>query len=271
MKRFVCFFIFVAVIGVSLSYAAQKILARVNGEPITEEDIQDALEVFPPQLRAIVETHPELKKKLLEDLISQKLLVQQMKKEGVKEDAEIKRKVEKYREALLLQKFIKGKFANIKVTDKEAKAYYEAHKDEFTVPERVKVRHILVKDKKEAEKIRKELLKGANFAELAKKYSIDKASAVKGGELGVLKRSDVIKEFGDAVFSLKKGQISEPIKTRFGYHIVQVEEKYPREVKPFSEVKSEIKTRLLEKKKEEAFKKYVEQLKAKAKVEVYMK
>ncbi len=249
----------------------EKVLARVNGEPITEKDFSEALEVLPPQLRAVVQSNPDMKKKFLENLINQKLLLQQMRKEGVKEDEEIKRKVRQYREALLLKKYVDEKLSNIKVTDEEVKEYYEKHKSEFTQPAKVKVRHILVKTKKEAEEIRKKLLKGADFAALARKYSIDKASARNGGELGELTRDSLVKEFANVAFSLKVGEISKPVKTRFGYHIIQVEKKTPEVVIPLSHVKEEIRQTLLHQKRSEALRKMIEDLKKKSKVEVYVK
>ncbi len=274
MRKLICLMVLSLMVFVTVksSYAEkEKILAKVNGEPITEGEFNEALEILPLQLRAIVQNNAEMKKKFLENLINQKLLIQQMKKEGVKEDERIKKKVEKYREALLLKKFVDEKLSNIKVTDDEIKAYYEAHKSDFTQPAKVKARHILVKTKKEAEKIRERLLKGEDFAALAKKYSIDKVSAVHGGELKEFTRDELVKEFGDVAFSLKIGEISQPVKTKYGYHIIQVEKRTPETVIPLSHVREEIRLTLLNKKREEALRKMIENLKKKSKIEVYVK
>ncbi len=140
---------------------------------------------------------------------------------------------------------------NIKITDKEVEEYYKKHINEFKVPAQVKARHILIKPDNnsiaaqmkalnEAKKIREMALKkGANFAELAKKYS-QGPSAKNGGELGWFKKGEMVPEFEKAAFSLKKGEISEPVKTKFGYHIIKVEDIKPGKTKTLKEVKNEI-------------------------------
>ena len=121
---------------------------------------------------------------------------------------------------------------SIQPSDAELHSAYERDKDRFRNPERVQARHILIKGgtapeedakaKAKAEEIVKQLKAGADFAELAKKDSQDPGSAFKGGELGWLVRGQTVKPFEDAAFSLKPKQISEPIKTQFGYHIIEV-------------------------------------------------
>ncbi len=150
--------------------------------------------------------------------------------------------------------FLKG----IKISEKEIKEYYKKNIDKFKVPAEVKVRHILIKPKndtisaqmealKEAKKIREMAIKGANFAELAKKYS-QGPSAKNGGELGWFKRGEMVPEFEKAAFSLKKGEISEPVKTRFGYHIIKVEDIKKGRTKSLKEVKNQIVEALKEEK-----------------------
>jgi peptidyl-prolyl cis-trans isomerase D len=139
----------------------------------------------------------------------------------------------------------------VKVTDQEVTKYYQAHEEAYRVPERVRGRHILIKlppnaSKKEVEKARKEALKieklaksGKDFAKLAEKYS-QGPSAKNGGDLGYFARGTMVKPFEDAVFSMKKGEISGPIRTRFGFHIIKVLDIQPAHTKPLAEVKAEI-------------------------------
>ena len=126
-----------------------------------------------------------------------------------------------------------------------------------------------MKTKEKAEKIYKDLKKGADFTKLAKEYSIDKASAEKGGELGFFTRADMVKPFSDAAFSMKPGEISQPVKTPFGYHVIQVEEVKPPQQKAFKDVKEEIKKQLFQEKQQKAFDKLVAQVKKKWKVETH--
>ncbi|MEO6802127.1 MAG: peptidylprolyl isomerase [Granulicella sp.] len=138
------------------------------------------------------------------------------------------------------------------ITDADVQAYYTQHQAQYQVKEQVKVRHILISvpqgadsktdaaAKAKAEGILKEIKSGGNFAELASKNSDDPGSKVAGGELGWLDRGKTVPEFDKAAFSLGVGQTSGVIKTQFGYHILQVEDKKTAHLRPLAEVKPEI-------------------------------
>ena len=138
------------------------------------------------------------------------------------------------------------------VTDAEVQAYYNAHQDQYHVKDQVKVRHILIAvpagsdaktdaaAKAKAEEVLKQIKAGGSFAELAKKDSDDPGSKDQGGELGWLDHGKTVPEFDKAAFSLPVGQTSDLVKTQFGYHIMQVEEKKTAHLRPLSEVKAEI-------------------------------
>jgi peptidyl-prolyl cis-trans isomerase D len=138
------------------------------------------------------------------------------------------------------------------VGEAEIQQYYNQHIKDYQVDEQVKVRHILIKvdpgadakadaaAKAKAEGILKQIKGGGNFAELAKQNSDDPGSKEQGGELGFLKRGATVPEFDQAAFSLPVGQISDLIKTKFGYHILQVEEKQNAHTRPLDEVKPTI-------------------------------
>jgi len=148
------------------------------------------------------------------------------------------------------------------VTDQEVKAYYQDHKDKYEVKERRRARHILLKiprnaDKKKIEEVRKKaekiyerIKKGEVFARLASKYSEDPGSAKKGGDLGFFSRGMLIKPFENAVFSMKVGEVSRPIRSPFGWHIIKLEKVEPARLKSLAEVKKSIVTRLKTKKAE---------------------
>ncbi len=138
------------------------------------------------------------------------------------------------------------------VTDAALQAYYQAHVDQFQQKEQVKVRHILIKvaqgadaatdaaAKKKADDIRKQLQGGADFAKLAKENSDDPGSKDQGGELGMISRGQTVPEFEQTAFSLQPGQLSQVIKTQFGYHILQVEAKQAAQTKSLEQVKDQI-------------------------------
>ena len=160
-----------------------------------------------------------------------------LQKQGFKNEEELKGHIE---QSLY---FFKATTEGVKVTDKQIKDYYEQHKDQYT---EVRTSHILVDDESTAKEIEMELEKGADFAELAKKQSTDQVSAAEGGDLGYLSGAsqEMDPTFLAAAMKLKKGEVSEPIKTVFGYHLIKV-----TDIKetPLSQVKDQIKQTLMSK------------------------
>jgi peptidyl-prolyl cis-trans isomerase D len=143
--------------------------------------------------------------------------------------------------------------SQVKVTDDQIREYYDSHLADFSVPD--KVTHILFKTTgetpkqtaqtlAEAQKVLAQIRAGANFAEMARKYSQDTGSAAQGGELGWIQRGQTVKPFEDAAFSMKPGQISGLIKTEYGYHIIKVEDRQQAHVKTLDEVKASIQSKL---------------------------
>jgi foldase protein PrsA len=126
----------------------------------------------------------------------------------------------------------KAAMKDIKVTEEEMKKYYDEYKP------KVKASHILVEDEKTANEIKAKLDKGEDFAKLAKEYSKDPGSAEKGGDLGWFGPGKMVKEFEDAAYALKVGEVSKPVKSEFGYHIIKVTDK--EEKKSFEQMKEEI-------------------------------
>jgi peptidyl-prolyl cis-trans isomerase D len=138
------------------------------------------------------------------------------------------------------------------ISDQQARQYYQQHLKDYQVPDQVKVRHILISvpkgadaktdaaAKAKAEDVLKQLRAGGDWTALAKKYSDDPGSKNTGGELGMLQHGVTVPEFDKAAFSLNPGQISDPVKTQFGYHVIQTEEKQTAHTKPFEEVRGTI-------------------------------
>jgi len=147
--------------------------------------------------------------------------------------------------------------------------YYAAHQNQYKVDERVRVRHILIKSenpaddaaaKKKAQDLLNQIRGGADFAKLAKENSDDPGSKEAGGELGFLQHGTTVPEFDKMAFSLKPGQVSDLVKTRFGYHIIQTEERQNAHVKPLEEVKLQIVPLLQRQKQTNAAQVYAQQL-----------
>jgi parvulin-like peptidyl-prolyl isomerase len=164
---------------------------------------------------------------------------------------------EDIRSQLLTEGIYKKITADVKVTDADLKDYYEKNKANYTVPESRSVRHILVKTKAEADQIHAQLVAGGDFAAIAKAKSIDPGSKNLGGKL-VVSRGQTVAPFDKAAFSLKTNELSQPVKTQFGYHIIQpLADVKPGSVTPFKQVESQIRTQLESQKKNDAVNKWV--------------
>jgi peptidyl-prolyl cis-trans isomerase D len=172
----------------------------------------------------------------------------------------------------------------IQVSHDDLVAYYDQHRDQYRTPEQVKVSHILIKtplpgpdgkvDEKgvteaqhRAEDLLKQIKAGANFEELAKKYSEDPGSAKEGGSLGFIQRGRTVPEFEKAAFSLPKGQISDLVKSSYGFHIIRVDDKQEAHMKTLDEVKDEIEPVLKQQKAQQMAQKQAEALLSSAKAE----
>ena len=159
---------------------------------------------------------------------------------------------EEIRSQLLTEGIYDKVTAAAKVTDADVKSYYAKNKANYSVPESRAVRHILVKTKAEADRIRAELVSGGDFAALAKANSLDPGSKDQGGKLTVSK-GQTVAPFDKAAFSLETNEVSKPVKTQFGYHIIQpLAAVKAGSVTPLSQVQDQIRTQLVSQKKNDA-------------------
>lgn len=137
----------------------------------------------------------------------------------------------------------------VKLSEAEIHEYFESNKDEYATPKQVHARHILFKESKDkALEALKQAREGADFAALALKYSDDPGSKTNGGDLGYFQRDSMVKPFADAAFSMKPGEISEPVRSQFGWHIIKVEEIKEAKAAAYDEVKARIQTQLVQEK-----------------------
>ncbi|MGM0866641.1 MAG: peptidylprolyl isomerase [Bacillota bacterium] len=139
---------------------------------------------------------------------------------------------------LLTEKLLKDR---VSISDDQIKEYFEANKESFAQQEQVEASHILVEDEETAKEVKNNLDNGGDFAELAKEYSTDTSNSESGGELGYFAKGEMVTEFDDKAFAMKKGEISEPVKTEFGYHIIKVTDKKDAKEAVLDDHKEEIK------------------------------
>ena len=183
---------------------------------------------------------------------------------------------------LAIRKLLEGQIGdNVAVSEKEIRAYYDGNVETFKKPEQVRASHILIKvdpgadEAKKAdartkiESVQTKLKKGEDFGALAKEYS-EGPSAPKGGDLGFFGRGQMVKPFEDAAFTMKPGQVSDMVETRFGYHLIMVTDRTPEGTLTYEEVRDRLEKFLRQQKVQAAIAEYVETLKAKAKIERFL-
>ncbi|MBW1938287.1 MAG: peptidylprolyl isomerase [Deltaproteobacteria bacterium] len=283
--------IFLALVGFSFIFGLcsntfasdekENILAQVGSYKLTLEEFEVQIQSLPPQLQMALLRNPQLKEQFLDRWVDITLIAQEARDKKLDQDPEIQAKIEDIMNAVLAQEFLQREMGDkVKVTDDEIETYYNGHKEDFANLESVKARHILLKvpegvnEKawKEAESkakdIKKKLENGKDFAELAKKYSDDPGTKDSGGDLGFFTKGRMVPEFESVAFSLKPGELSEPVKTNFGYHIIEVQEKKAASIKNLADVQAQIRQALQTEKQQKSQDALIEQLKAKYPVKV---
>jgi foldase protein PrsA len=246
---------------------ATEVVAEVNGDPITKEELYTAMyEEF-----AGGQTFGE---RTLEQLIQRKLVEQEAKKQNISfSDAEVEAKIdeelEKWKQdfgseeqfelllnqsgmtleqlkeslkkelpfSMMLEKLFEDQ---IEITDEEIADYYEQYQHLFQEPEQVRASHILVDDEKKAQDLLAQLREGADFATLASEHSQDESTAKNGGDLGYFERGQMVEAFESAAFSMEVGEISDVVESEYGYHIILVTDKVTEVQRSLDEVRDQI-------------------------------
>ncbi len=237
-----------------------QVVAIVNGYEIRTSEVRMAFDDVIGQL-------PNLPKKLrypfvVEFLVERHLLAQLANKEGIADSDDYKRHLAAYQAKALRDSYL-SQIISPKVTEDEIKAVYEEESKKVTESERIRARHILVANEKEANDIAAKITKGGKFEDLAKQYSLD-GSKDYGGDLGYFTAPEMVPAFSKAAFALKKGEVSKPVKTDFGWHIIKLEDKKQGAAQPYNQVRSAIRNVLVRKKVTET----LASLKDVAKVEI---
>jgi peptidyl-prolyl cis-trans isomerase C len=246
-----------------------KVLVTMEGDKITLDEFNKALDKIPMNMKMAVATETG-KKSYLDNLIMKRLLLREAKKEKIDSDKDFLEKLDDIKDQLLMESLLKKKLTvDGKLTDDDLKKYYEEHKEEFKKDGEVATRHILVKTEEEAKQIQAKLQKGEDFADLARKFSIDPNAKASGGDIGYHPKGTLLPEYEAAASKLKKvGQVSGIVKTQFGYHIIKLEGTKPPTFVSFDEVKDFIKQKIGQEKQKELFEKYMAELKKSAKITI---
>ena len=246
---------------------SEKVLARVGSEDITESEILEFIQPFGQQAIMLYGTE-QGRKMIIDDIISMRLYALDGEESKLDQTPEFQKQLLSARRAMLAQAAMQKITAGLTVSDDEAKKFYDDNPAMFKQPERIHARHILVSGDENLAKVQSELKAGKSFDAVAKEYSKDPGSAANGGDLGEFPRGVMVPEFEKAAFALKNpGDVSEPVKTQFGWHIIKLEDRIPESPVPFEQIKERLKQELREQKIQKVLQDKAKELESKYKVE----
>ena len=250
------------------AFAQEKVVAKVNGKNLTESDLKYA----EAEIGADIGNLPEATRRrvLIEYLIENQLFADAAETQKLGAGAAFDERLQYWRRRALRETYFDAS-VKASISDDEAKKLYDAQVAQMTQTkpeEEVKASHILVKEEDKAKELAAKLATGDDkaFAEAAKANSLDPGSKEDGGSLGYFGRGQMVPQFEEAAFKLKKGEISPPIQTQFGWHIIKVEDRRDKpapKIPEFAAVKDRIVASLMHKKAQET----LEGLRAKAQLE----
>lgn len=271
MKKLAVFFLSATLLSTPALAGKDTVVGTYNGGEVTEQDVMK-------QFKPMIETQPEnkgknfsqLDKKLQELLvrgyINQKLFEKEADKLGIRNSTEFKEKLKMAESQMIQQELIESHLKKA-VTDKMVSGEYDKLVKSLKGQKEVKASHILVDTEEKAKEIKKKLNKGSKFEALVKEFSKDEGSKANNGELGYVLKGQLVPEFESKAFSMKKGEVSEPVKTQFGWHIIKVLDSRTVQVPTKEQAENGIRGKL----SREAVEKYFTQLADKANVKINLK
>ncbi|MFG0639544.1 peptidylprolyl isomerase [Delftia sp. WSY_22] len=244
---------------------------------ITAADVTADAQRVPEPLRSQLLADPKKVEQVVSNLYVRRALADQAQTQGLQKQVDVAAALQLARDKVLSDAWLQQMQVKHKLPDQLAEAQarnvYNANPARFEHLDQVHVRHILIagaepESKAKADELLAQLKKGADFAELAKENSADKGSGAKGGDLGFFEPGRMVPEFDKVAFALKTpGELSEPVKTQFGYHILRLEQRRPAGVKPYSEVREQLLTEVRNKAVQDAIDAEVEKLQGKGKID----
>jgi peptidyl-prolyl cis-trans isomerase C len=245
---------------------ASDVVAKVNGKPITREELNRLEQGLPPELAA--QKNADKKKfeqALINQLVDMKVLEDAALKAGLEKNADVQKAIEQAKKQVLMQAFMIEELKN-KITEEALAKKYAELKEKFPADKKeTKARHILLADEKTAEAALTRLKAGEDFSKVAREMSQDKESAKDGGDLGYFPEGSMVPEFEVGAKDLAPGKYTEKaVKTQFGYHIIKVEDRRTAKPPKFEEVKPML-AQLLQ---QEAMMELVKRLRDRASVEI---
>ena len=234
---------------IALSPACAKTAATVDGMEISEDDLALGLEELSASLP---QADDEQKRQyVLDYLIDTKLVAKAAAQEKLDAGEDFKRRMAFQHDKLLMERYLTAQ-GDKAVTEPAMRAFYDETVKKLKPEVEVRARHVLVDSEDEAKAALARVKGGEDFAKVAAELSKDPGSGKDGGDLGFFTQDRMVKEFGDRAFSMKPGEVSDPVKTQFGWHVIKLEERRERPVPPFEQVKDQLQRYLQQKSQQDA-------------------
>jgi peptidyl-prolyl cis-trans isomerase C len=247
---FVAAFLF---LRISAAAENDPVIAKAGDYVLKMSDLNRVISYYPADKQKYLQDNPTQKVTLIKRMLEVRIISSIAKKEGFDNTAEMKEQLGYVADDFISREYLNKAFAkDITVSDEDMKQYYAGNKEKFKAPEQVRARHILVhvsskatdeekkKAKEKIRELRERLIKGEDFAKLASEYSDDPGTKKRGGDTDYFARGKMVKPFENAAFSLKPGEISDIVETKFGYHIIKVEDHKAARTMGFEEVRAAI-------------------------------
>ena len=244
---------------VNAAQPAGQVLAQVGGKPITEEDVTRFIQAMGRNGQAY--NNPKGRAAVLEQMIAQRLFLLDAQRNLYEREPAFKAQLAAVKEQLLMEYAITKCIQSVRVTEEEVRAYYDAHKDDLQAEESVNASHILVDSEEKANSILADIRAGKiSFEDAARQYSTC-PSGKQGGSLGDFARGQMVPEFDQAVFALQEGELTGPVKTQFGYHLIRMNKKNEATPISYADIREELYQQVMQEKQQEAYQKKINQLK----------
>ena len=241
---------------------SHNVLAVVAGDEITQEEFQSFLRGVPKEQRSYL-GNPKFRDQCLEQLVAIHMFAKEGEEQKLDETEEFQAALADVKRDLLAQAAMRHALKDVKASEEECRAYYDANQKQFVKGSMVSARHILTKTEEKCQEALEAIVSGEKDFDAAAEAFSTCPSKSNGGDLGEFGKGQMVKEFEDAAFSAEIGHIVGPVKTQFGYHLIRVDAKTEETLAPYEEVKETICKTLTQKKQNAAYSVKVEEMKEK--------
>lgn len=245
------------------------VVAVVNGQQILKSQIDMSVAAFKQKTGKDQVNNDEMTE-LVKSAIRRHLILSLPQVQGYRSDPQIIAQLREYENHLIISKYLTQSVGpSLNISNQQIRDYYDKNRREFATNPKVEARHILLKNKSEAQQVLKLLKSGQDFSDLAKQYSIDLPMALEGGSMGIIEKGRTHPTLEKALFSLAEEEVSDIVETQFGYHIIIVDKIHPAGVTPFDAVHPQIQKALIRRNEARAFDQMTKDLEKNADVTIY--